>query len=166
MRKLGKMGEYEVKAAQPAETDASLVLVCNVYFTTPGPRTPRLMRWLKPQYSHVFFQIGHEIWDQPWKGAGKCYDADQFLMSHCDADPEGSLALCRVATDPITHEQMIEFFRALEGRKTQRLRTVLRYLGLWPWQAWNCMSPIVGLLRLSGEEVDARTPDELYQSII
>jgi len=136
-------------------------VVVTVLAIQPDPlKTPWWVRRSGLEYSHVVIAIGNVIWDQPWKGKAAAYDANEWVdekdviergyqrvdIHYPDHDPMAYLAACVKC----------------EGRRSQRWRTALRFLKLWPKPAWNCTSPIREILNaldpdnpVTGETADA-----------
>jgi hypothetical protein len=124
-------------------------------------KTPWWVRRAKLEYSHIVVCIADTIWDQPWKGTAAAYDALIWLDDHSieerdwqridvvveDHDPWAFIAACK----------------KIEGRRSQRVRTVLRHMKLWPKPAWNCVSPVIEIINalhpdhppMTGETPDA-----------
>lgn len=132
-----------------------------IHFLGPDPkRTPWWARRARMGWTHVALQIGNRLWDQPFRGRGKCYMADAWLAEKRPHRPWLGIDM------EVRFEYTGRVFKALrriERCKSQPIRSILRYLGLWPRPAWNCVSPIVEFLRASGSQIEANTPDDLFR---
>ena len=57
--------------------------------------------------------------------------------------------------------------KRFEGRRTQRVRSILRHLRLWPKPAFNCCTPVRILVNALFEEeaLTGETPDALIDEL-
>lgn len=128
-------------------------------------RTSWWVRRAKLDHSHVVISIGDVIWDQPWRGKAEAYSADEWIADKAVIER----GFTRVDLDYPDHDPWayLNACKRIEGRHSQRLRTVLRYLKLWPRPAWNCTSPIRELLNALDPEnpVNGETPDALIEEL-
>lgn len=148
----------------PSQKPCKRPLTLEVIALEPhGDKTPWWARRAGLTYSHIVARLGEYIWDQPIKGEGQAYHAQEWLDSACahergfltvtleleDHDPAAWLASCRM----------------IEGRKGQKIRTMLRHLRLWPTRPWNCTSPVRFLLLGAGCPVNGETPDAIIEEL-
>lgn len=128
-------------------------------------QTPWWVKVARLQHSHIVVVVGDVIWDQPWKGRAEAYSSDEWSIAHEVKGRRFTQATFTIKDhDPW---QWLEACKYIEDRKSQRARTWLRWLHLWPWPAWNCTSPVRILLnsldfdlKLTGE-----TPDDIIREI-
>lgn len=140
---------------EPSKVPFEVVLI----FLTPGPRTPKWCR--RFGFSHVVICFGDIVWDQPIKGEGKLYQKSYYL----ERKLKNRVFTAFSVPGEINPAEMLATLRRLEGRKGQRLRSILRYLHLWPVPAWNCTSPVREILNTMGWPVTKETPDGLIEEL-
>jgi len=145
------------------------VTIC-VYALTPAPgRTPWWAKRTQLTYSHICLSVDMVVWEQPMgqlRGVrGRAHDAEVWAKS--------AFAVRRAfkavaVTLPVTPEQLQAMSDTAEGlkrRRSQPLRTALRYLGLWPRPAWNCTSPVRAVFGALGVTLRGETPDDLIREV-
>ena len=141
-------------------------LTVTVLAIQPSPaKTPWWARRAKLHFSHIVISIGDVIWDQPFKGTACAYDADVWVVDH-DVIERG---FTRVDLTFPDHDpwMFMAACKYIEGRKSQRLRTCLRWLKLWSSPAWNCTTPIRVLLRALDPALNltGETPDQIIEEL-
>jgi len=131
----------------------------------PHPaHTPRYHRLSRQKLSHVVVKIGEQVWDQPINGPGASYDVGDWIEA-TDAARRIAMVM-HVGPQQVDKEAALAAFRRVSGRRGQPVRSVLRFLKLWPVPAWNCTSPARLLLSAYGVDVKAETPDALFEEIL
>jgi hypothetical protein len=114
-------------------------------------------------WSHITMSIGGMMWDQPFRGIGKCYDAKAFLEAAMIGGREIKQIVCSIGNhDP---KLLYDVFRQIEERRGQPVRSFLRAMGLWQWPAWNCTSPVRLVLNSLGVNVTGETPDAIQHEL-
>ncbi len=142
-----------------------IIVAVHGFAPVPG-KTPRWWRVCRPRWSHIALAIGEPIpmiWDQPFRGVGQCYHADSFISDK--ALPGRHAIVLVIEVDDHDPEALYTAFRQIEGRKGQPIRTILRYLHLWPRPAWNCASPVRIVLNALDIPVRGETPDALISEL-
>lgn len=124
-------------------------------------KTPWWGRISGLHYTHTAFEVDGKLWDQPITDVCLCYEADDWCRRKMWTVPRDYTAF-RV-TAWVNGPHVTQEVESLEGRHGQRVRTMLRYLHLWPTKTWNCVSSVVVVLRAMGFETSAETPDELFR---
>lgn len=138
-----------------------------------GPAEGRTPWWSRRlRFTHIVVVLGSYVWTQPWKikkgpernpnRYGRCRGLAKYI-EQCGFDRD----YCQHVVEVEDHDPdaWAEACEAIEGRKSQRLRTVLRYLRLWPRPAWNCTSPVRVLLAGLGIEAKGETPDAIIEEL-
>jgi len=138
----------------------SLLLI----FLSPHPaRVPIWARLAGQEYTHAVAMIGDHIWDQPIDEKGACYSAEEWLDAADVAERDAVFVILPGRdADP---EATLRAFRKVAGRRGQRIRTMLRFLRLWPFRPWNCTSPIRILADAYGVPLTGETPDDLIEEV-
>jgi len=151
-------------------------VVITILALEPDPeKTPWWTRKAKLDYSHIVLAIGNVIWDQPWKGTACAYDALVWVLDHGvkerESSPPSWLArgFHRVDVSLDDHDPwaFLAACKKIEGRRSQRWRTILRFLHLWPVPAWNCTSPVREIMRALDPEhpLHGETPDAIIKEL-
>lgn len=126
----------------------------------PG-RTPWWARRFK--YSHIVTvgQAGY-LWSQPIRGVGKTWTVEEYIKQ---AGEDRSYVAVGLEFSHGDLPAWVAACKAVDNRRGQRVRTVLRYLHLWPRLAWNCTSPVRILLASQGVYLKGETPDALIREL-
>ena len=141
-----------------------------VYALAPVPsKTPWWARKAKLTYSHICLSLEDVVWEQGMgqlRGVrGRALRAGDWARSAFST----RRAFKAVAVEFTATPQQMQAFRQaaqdIAKRKSQPLRTVLRYLGLWPVPAWNCTSPVRVLFGALGHTLKGELPDDLIREI-
>lgn len=126
-------------------------------------RTPLWVRLKGLTFSHIVIVMGGWVWSQPWRGTGRCVPVEQWLREAGEDREYVEVGLVLPDHDP---ELLAEAFDNIAGRKTQRLRTILRAMGLWRGRPWNCTSPVLEVLHALGiDDVWGDTPDAIIDEL-
>jgi len=102
------------------------------------------------------------VWDQPIRGKGAAYDLNSWIDS---AGREREYVAITVEVRNHSPLRWREACKAVEGKKGQPLRTLLRHLGMWRWVPWNCTSPVRVLLGALDIQVTGETPDAILTEL-
>lgn len=124
-------------------------------------KTPWWSRASGLHYTHTAFEVDGKLWDQPIDDLCYCYNADEWCREKLWTVPR-EYAAFRITTW-VDGPHVTKAVERLEGRHGQKVRTLMRYLHLWPMKAWNCVSSVVIMLDAMGFETSAETPDELHR---
>jgi hypothetical protein len=130
--------------------------------------TPWWARKSKLAYTHMVVQVNDFIWDQPIRGKGSLYRAKDWLREALSFRRRW----CNMEIEAIEEDNdfswvgMVKASDTMSRAKGQPIRTVLRYMGLWPKRAWNCTGPAILMLRNMGMEVKGETPDDILKEIL
>ncbi len=130
-----------------------------------GPAEGRSPWWAKIKrfaHTHIVLVVGDHVWSQPWDGKGRCVPVIQYL-SECGTDREYvEIGLQFDDHDP---DAWLAAIDRIDNRRTQRWRTALRHLRLWPIRPWNCTSPIRILLGALDMPIKGETPDAIIEEL-
>lgn len=127
----------------------------------PG-KTPWWVRRAGLKYSHIVLRIGEWVWSQPWNGRGRCVSVEQYLR---EAGPDRQYVEVQILVGNHDPDAFAWACDAVAGRKSQRIRTVLRHLRLWPRPVWNCTTPVRYFLTALGLPVYGESPDAIIEEL-
>jgi len=116
----------------------------------------------KLEFSHIVLILNGVIWDQPIKGTGAAYIADEWMDA---AGRERDFFSVSLSMPDHSPEKFRAACKEIENKKGQPIRTVLRALRMWPKPAWNCVSPVKVVLGSLGIELESETPDGIIREL-
>lgn len=140
-------------------------LVLSVMALKPDPnRTPWWFRITRMTYSHVVLMFnGQTLWDQPIRGYGKGYKADSWMKA---AGLHRDFWAAHFVVELDVDDFLGEVNDSTLVRKAQPIRTILRFLKLWPKPAWNCTSPVRMVCNAMLDfEMKGETPDAIVAEL-
>ena len=160
MHKKSRLRRIAGRSGLPRNTTLRLSLIIHLLGPLKG-KTPWWSRVSSLQYTHTAFELEGRMWDQAIDSVCLVYNADEWCREKVWTVPRRYAAF-RVTTW-VDWPHVVKAVESLEGRHGQRVRTLLRYLKLWPVPSWNCVSSVVIVLEAMGFETTSETPDELHR---
>jgi hypothetical protein len=157
---MGKI--YRRSGVTPETTHSAFGFILHAFGPAPNER-PLWAKLTRQKWTHMALQVGDYVWSQPFRGRGALYEARPYLAQMLSMPRYWSNI--HIETDELPFDRLMITARKIHDLKAQPIRTVLRYLRIWPWPAWNCIGPARLMLAEAGIQTKEETPDGLIEEI-